>query len=963
MFKRKMQSLRLSTWTKLTIHLLALFVPLVAFAQSIVLQTEIAGQTRAVQSRDDRVRLIVPSSSVRQWHAGRMTAIGRVTKVDQAGVEVLLIPGKSLREALASASLLGVTEISPVFIEQRDAARVNLGGLREYRLTSKILVEAINESSARRAMEVSGALSFYSTIAKGRWMLVFPNARAVIDGYTALKAAGIKARPQFSMPAYKRSTTQATPNDPLYGQQWHLKNTGQGQGIAGIDANVEPVWAAGNRGANQVIAIVDDGLEVTHPDLMTNVLPLGGDFQTSNHWNFNAVPPNNNPADLNRTPGMEDSHGTSCAGVAAARQNNETGVSGSGPEAGLIGLRLIAGDITDENASAALAWRPAIVTISSNSWGYDDDNSVTAGGPDVMARASLENGVAQGRGGRGFVYLVAGGNGGTPNYRGRGPGIDESNYDSFANSVYVIGVGGNNDKGQQNFSEAGCNLLLTAPTGGLKNDQNITTTTLLGIGNIANFPDYTDGFGGTSSSTPLVAGVVALMLTANPQLGWRDVKEILIRTARKIDDENGGYQTNGAGLPFRFSNRYGAGMVDANAAVTMAQTWTNLGPQVSNSRESGAPSIDIPDNSETGASRTFDFSGTNMRVEFVQFTVDITHPFRGELEYTLTSPSGMRAVVNRRTNDNTADLQWTFGDSQHWGEQSNGTWTLEVRDRMAGNTGTFNSATVKIYGTSAGGTTPTQLGNISTRLRVETDPNALIGGFIVTGTQSKRVIIRAIGPSLPLPDVLADPTLELRDGAGQLIRANDDWRSDQEQEIIATTIPPASDFESAIVENLPANGANYTAIVRGYQGSTGVGLIEAYDLDRTVDSKMANISTRGLVQTGNNVLIAGTIVLGTAPQRVIVRGIGPSLGLQGQLEDPTLELRDGNGTVLRANDNWRSDQEQEIIATTIPPSNDMEAALVHTLPGNGATYTAILRGANNTTGIAVIEIYALNMAQ
>lgn len=953
------------------IYLLILFLPLGAFAQSIVWQTEIAGQTRTVQSRDDRVRLVVPSSSASQWRAGRTTAIGRVTKVDQAGVEVLLASGTSLRQAMASASRLGVIEVSPVFIEQRDVARISQPGLREYRLTSKILVEAFDESSARRAKQVSGALNYYSTSASGRWILVFPNARSVIDGYTALKAAGIKAYPQFGMPAYKRSTTQATPNDPLYPQQWHLKNTGQGQGIAGIDANVEPIWGAGNRGSGQVIAIVDDGLEVTHPDLMANVLPLGGDFQTSNHWNFNANPPNNNPGDLRRDPGMEDSHGTSCAGVAAAPQNNNVGVSGSGPEAGLVGLRLIAGEITDENASAALAWRPAIVTISSNSWGYDDDNSVTAGGPDVMARASLENGVAQGRGGRGFVYLVAGGNGGTPNYRGRGPGIDESNYDSFANSVYVIGVGGNNDKGQQNFSEAGCNLLLTAPTGGLKNDQNITTTTLLGIGNIPNFPDYTDGFGGTSSSTPLVAGVVALMLTANPQLGWRDVKEILIRTARKIDDTNGGYQTNGAGLPFRFSNRYGAGMVDANAAVTMAQTWTNLGPQTSVSRESGAPAVDIPDNSATGVSRTFDFSGTNTRVEFVQFTVDITHPFRGELEFTLTSPSGMQAVVNRRTNDDTANLQWTFGDSQHWGEQSNGTWTLEVRDRAAGNVGTFNSATVKIYGTS-GTTTPGSAANISTRLPIGTGDNILITGFIVTGQagSTKRVLIRAIGPSTGIPGALGDPTLELHDNTGALIASNDDWGTtviggiitmDQVAEIQATGAAPTDTLESALIGTLAPG--NYTAQVRGYNDTTGIGLAEAYDLDLASPAKLAEISTRGFVQTGNDIMIGGFIVVNN-PLRVVLRGIGPSLiplGVPNALTDPTLELRGGNGTLILANNNWRDTQEAEITATGLQPTNDFESALVMTLqPGN---YTGLLRGNNDGTGNGLVEVFALPTLQ
>jgi hypothetical protein len=258
---------------------------------------------------------------------------------------------------------------------------------------------------------------------------------------------------------------------------------------------------------------------------------------------------------------------------------------------------------------------------------------------------------------------------------------------------------------------------------------------------------------------------------------------------------------------------------------------------------------------------------------------------------------------------------------------------------------------------------PTVLANISTRLRVETGDNVLIGGFIITGTQPKNVILRAIGPSLPLSGTLADPTLELHDSSNALLASNDNWRSDQQAEIIATTIAPANDFESAIVVTLPANNAGYTAIVRGANNGTGVGLIEAYDLDRGVNSKLGNISTRGLVQTGDNVLIAGTILLGSAPQRVLVRGIGPSLagfGIAGAMQNPTLELRDQDGTLLRANDNWRSDQEQEIIATTIPPSNDLESALIHTLPASGASYTAILRGVNNTTGIAVVEVYPLN---
>ena len=255
---------------------------------------------------------------------------------------------------------------------------------------------------------------------------------------------------------------------------------------------------------------------------------------------------------------------------------------------------------------------------------------------------------------------------------------------------------------------------------------------------------------------------------------------------------------------------------------------------------------------------------------------------------------------------------------------------------------------------------PGILGNISTRLRVETGDNVLIGGFIVTGTQPKKVIVRAIGPSLaPLfPAALADPILELRDSSGSLIAVNDNWRSDQEAAIIATSIPPSDDLESAIVATLPANGSAYTTIVSGVDNGTGIGVVEAYDLDQTTNSKLANISTRGMVQTGDGVLIGGLIVLGQEPLRVIVRAIGPSLPVPGALGDPTLDLYDGNGALIAANNNWRTDQEAEIIATTVPPSSDFESAIVRNLaPGN---YTAVVRGASSTTGVAVVEAYGLN---
>lgn len=255
------------------------------------------------------------------------------------------------------------------------------------------------------------------------------------------------------------------------------------------------------------------------------------------------------------------------------------------------------------------------------------------------------------------------------------------------------------------------------------------------------------------------------------------------------------------------------------------------------------------------------------------------------------------------------------------------------------------------------GTVPVSLANIATRLPVQRGDNVLIGGFIVTGAQPKKILLRAIGPSLSLPGVLANPILELRTSSGSLLAVNDNWRTDQEAEIKATTIPPTNELESAIVTTVPANSSAYTAIMRGANGAVGTGVVEIYDLDRTVDSKLGNISTRGLIQTGDNILIGGLIVSGQDSVKVIVRAIGPSLPFPEKLADPTLELRDVNGAVLGINNDWRSDQEAEIIATTIPPGDDRESAIVRTLtPGN---YTAVVRGKDDGTGIGVVEAYTL----
>jgi hypothetical protein len=252
--------------------------------------------------------------------------------------------------------------------------------------------------------------------------------------------------------------------------------------------------------------------------------------------------------------------------------------------------------------------------------------------------------------------------------------------------------------------------------------------------------------------------------------------------------------------------------------------------------------------------------------------------------------------------------------------------------------------------------------NISTRLQVLGGENVLIGGFILTGSDPKQVLIRGIGPSLRnagVQGVLADPVLELHSASGNTITTNDNWKEHQ-ADIEATTIPPSDDLESAIVATLPANNAAYTAILRGNAGGTGIGLLELYDLAPTANSQLANISTRGFVDVGQNVMIGGFIVADGGNASALIRAIGPSLtaeGVAGALQDPMLELHDGNGVMIASNDNWRTDQEAEIIATTAAPSNEAESAIVKTLgPGN---YTAIVRGKNDSTGVALVEVYNL----
>ena len=473
------------------------------------------------------------------------------------------------------------------------------------------------------------------------------------------------------------------PNDTLYGQQWHLKNTGQGGGTAGIDVNVTNVWDS-YRGTNVLIGIVDDGLQLTHTDLWQNV-------NTTLDWDFNGN--DNNPSpDLNY-----DYHGTSCAGVAAGKGNNGRGISGAAPDATLVGYRLIGGETDDAMEAAAMATNNGVVHIKSNSWGPNDDGQ-TLEGPGALTKAAISNAAISGRGGKGTIITWAGGN-----------GLDEgdnSNYDGYANSIYTIAVAAITDGGEQSwYSESGANLVVAAPSSGGSTD--IITTDLMG--NYGYNPEagtdeladtnYTKTFGGTSSATPLVSGVLALVLQANSNLGWRDMQEILIRSAKKNAAGDAEWKTNAAG--FAFNHRYGAGMIDARAAVDLALGWTNLGPQVWTSVAQTNVNQQIPDNNSNGIVRTFSVLSTNMRVEQVTATVDIRHAYRGNLAITLVSPSGMESRLSEVHADSGDHYEgWTFSSVRHWGEEAQGTWSLRIADRTASNVGTLRWARVEFFGTA-----------------------------------------------------------------------------------------------------------------------------------------------------------------------------------------------------------------------------------------------------------------------
>ncbi len=258
---------------------------------------------------------------------------------------------------------------------------------------------------------------------------------------------------------------------------------------------------------------------------------------------------------------------------------------------------------------------------------------------------------------------------------------------------------------------------------------------------------------------------------------------------------------------------------------------------------------------------------------------------------------------------------------------------------------------------------PSKVLNISTRMFVDTGERVSIAGLIVTGDIAKKVLIRGIGPSLSnsgVPTPLANPTVTLFNNSGNVVATNDDWKkSPDAAEIMSTGLAPSNDLESALIANIAPG--QYTAQLTGNSGGTGNGVIEVYDLAASASPVVANLSTRGFVGAGDNVMIAGVIIGQGDPPIMVFRALGPSLasfGVANPLLDPTLELYDGNGNLIASNDDWQNPQIQAVRATNLAPSNLKESAIVSAFlsPGN---YTAVVRGKNNSTGVAIVESYRI----
>lgn len=569
-------------------------------------------------------------------------------------------------------------------------------------LSRKVLIQADDIPAVRTAMAAIGVVDLVEPEYAGGYVvarLEGDPARALAVAEALQGVAGVSSA--VPMLAGLRQSKSTIPNDPLFSQQWHLLNVGQSGGTKNMDAQIVNVWDT-FQGDGITIGIIDDGLALTHQDIAPNAAASG-------HYDWNG-------SDTDPAPDVakRNFHGTSVAGVAAGRGGNAEGISGAAPRAELVGLRLISAPSTDEDEAEAMVHLSDVIQVKNNSWGAAD--SFAELGPiGPLFEAALATATASGRGGLGTLFFWAAGNGRDL--------YDQGNKDAAANNIHVIPVGAVTNRGAlAGYSETGSHLTVVAPSSG--GTADVVTTDLIGTDGYNDGTDsreladddYTNDFGGTSSATPLAAGIGALMLQANPNLTWRDVKEILLRSSTKLSPTSSGWVSRTGGQPalpvIKHHHSFGGGMINAQAAVAMAQTWQSLPAAVSHEITNSTPVL-IPDG-RSNVTEVFDFSSmTAMRVEHVEVKVDIDHDFRGDLDISLVSPAGVISQLAARSpyDGGGLDLEgdflgegyidWTFTSVRHWGESSNGQWKVIIRDLSSRQTGTVYSVRVRLHGIPA----------------------------------------------------------------------------------------------------------------------------------------------------------------------------------------------------------------------------------------------------------------------
>lgn len=447
-----------------------------------------------------------------------------------------------------------------------------------------------------------------------------------------------------------------SPRDPLYSQQWNIHDT------ANVDLNILPVWHSGYTGKGVTIAVVDDGVFYTHPDLSNGyVADASFDF---------------NHDDDDPTPYWYDYHGTAAAGVAAAEENSWCGV-GVAPGANVSALRLLADMCTDEQEGAALSYRVDLNDIYSNSWGPTDD-ARRLEGPEMLAQAAIEHAITEGRNGKGSIFVWASGN-------GRSSG-DNCNYDGYANSRYTVTIGSISQSGTTPFYSEGCSALIAvAPSSGSGREAKITAT-----GRIDNkSPTCTDSFGGTSAAGPQAAGMAALLLEMRPDLTWRDVQGIFIRSSQVVDPEHSDWVTNDAG--YTHNHDYGFGRLDGEKLMDVALSW-KLFKKEKHYKLSFAGESNVP----FEGCVTFS-EDRKLKLEHVVIDVDISVGQRGKLALNLKSPSGIKSRLQEYHRDVAPNIVWSYMTVRNWGEHASGDWCLEVQsqDNIKA---VLNSYTLHLYG-------------------------------------------------------------------------------------------------------------------------------------------------------------------------------------------------------------------------------------------------------------------------